>query len=305
MPIGHAINPNICMVSSFSCHHDRDTAIARGLEGFEFFGFALGSLYGFGEHKPGRTDLWKEFQNVHMPSVQEQLGNAGTALTGGRGGIGTPDDLREHLLKFEKCGVDQVTFIQQAGMNQHEHICESLEIFAAEVMGEFKERAFIEMRATNNSLVAVVGDKEMPLERRGSDRFYTPSVGFDRYFFVFGRDADGAIVDVSHGAQWYTSDSYSGPDKFDIPADWHNFVGRYRNFSPWFPYFEILISRGALVVVTGEGGETSSGSTRLVPLGTNRFQVGEELTPERLEFFDIVDGRATRASWSGHQFYRQ
>jgi hypothetical protein len=25
-------------------------------------------------------------------------------------------------------------------MNRHEHICESLEIFAAEVMGEFKER---------------------------------------------------------------------------------------------------------------------------------------------------------------------
>ena len=128
------------MVSSFSCHHDRETAIKRGLEGFEFFGFALGSLYGFGEHKPGRTDLWQEFQNVHMPTVIKQLGNAGEALSGGRGGIGTPDDLREHLLKFEKCGVDQVTFIQQAGRNQHEHICEALEIFAAEVMPEFKAR---------------------------------------------------------------------------------------------------------------------------------------------------------------------
>ena len=39
------------------------------------------------------------------------------------------------------CGVDQVTFIQQAGRNEHEHICESLEIFASEVMGEFKERS--------------------------------------------------------------------------------------------------------------------------------------------------------------------
>ncbi len=140
VPIGHAINPNICMVSSFSCHRDRETAVARGLEGFEFFGYALGSLYGFGEHKPGRTDLWKQFKKVHMPSVQQQLGTAGKALTGGRGGIGTPDDLRKHLLKFEKCGVDQVTFIQQAGMNQHEHICESLELFASEVMPEFKAR---------------------------------------------------------------------------------------------------------------------------------------------------------------------
>ena len=29
-------------------------------------------------------------------------------------------------------------FLQQAGRNKHEHICDSLELFAAEVMGEFK-----------------------------------------------------------------------------------------------------------------------------------------------------------------------
>jgi hypothetical protein len=48
--------------------------------------------------------------------------------------------MRVHLKKFEDVGVDQVTFIQQAGMNKHEHICESLEIFAKEVMPEFKKR---------------------------------------------------------------------------------------------------------------------------------------------------------------------
>ena len=31
-------------------------------------------------------------------------------------------------------------FIQQGGSNRHEHICESLELFAAAVMPEFKER---------------------------------------------------------------------------------------------------------------------------------------------------------------------
>ena len=138
VPIGHTVNANICMVSSFSCHHDRETAIQRGLEGFEFFGFALGSLYAFGEHKPGRTNLWEEFHRVRTRNAEED--EIGGQLSGSRGGIGTPDDLREHLLKFEERGVDQVTFIQQAGRNRHEHICESLEIFAAEVMPEFKER---------------------------------------------------------------------------------------------------------------------------------------------------------------------
>jgi hypothetical protein len=30
--------------------------------------------------------------------------------------------------------------VSQAGRNQHEHICESLELFASAVMPEFKER---------------------------------------------------------------------------------------------------------------------------------------------------------------------
>jgi alkanesulfonate monooxygenase SsuD/methylene tetrahydromethanopterin reductase-like flavin-dependent oxidoreductase (luciferase family) len=140
VPIGHTVNANICMVSSFSCHQDRETAVRRGLEGFEFFGYALGSLYGFGEHKPGRTDLWREFQAVRQPQLASEAGDFSQALTAARGGIGTPDDLRAHLKKFEACNVDQVTFIQQAGLNQHAHICEALELFAAEVMPEFKAR---------------------------------------------------------------------------------------------------------------------------------------------------------------------
>ena len=47
------------------------------------------------------------------------------------GGIGTPDMLRAHLRKFADVGVDQVIFIQQGGSNRHDHICESLELFAA------------------------------------------------------------------------------------------------------------------------------------------------------------------------------
>ncbi|MFN2375253.1 MAG: LLM class flavin-dependent oxidoreductase, partial [Candidatus Binatia bacterium] len=32
-------------------------------------------------------------------------------------------------------------FLQQAGHNRHEHICESLELFAAEVLDEFRSEA--------------------------------------------------------------------------------------------------------------------------------------------------------------------
>ena len=58
----------------------------------------------------------------------------------GRGGIGTPAQIREHLRRYEEAGIEQVIFVQQAGATRHEHICESLENFARDVMPEFVER---------------------------------------------------------------------------------------------------------------------------------------------------------------------
>ena len=156
VPVGHAVNANICMVTSFSLHHDRATAIQRGLEGFEFFGYALGSLDGFGAHKPGRTNLFEQFTEQRHKRLEENPIDMTQALGQERGGIGTPDDMKVHLRKFEEVGVDQVTFIQQAGMNKHEHICESLNIFAEEVMPEFKEREADRLSAKEEELAPYI-----------------------------------------------------------------------------------------------------------------------------------------------------
>ncbi len=131
VPIGHSVNPNIAMVTGFSCHPDEAEARRRGEDGFRFFGYGLGHHYIFGAHKPGRTNIWERFEQAR-PLLPE---------AGSSRGIGTPQQLREHLRSFEEPGVDQVIFIQQGGRNRHDHICESLELFAAEVMPEFKERA--------------------------------------------------------------------------------------------------------------------------------------------------------------------
>ncbi len=127
-PIGHAVNANIAMVTGFSCHEDEQEAIRRGLDGFHFFVYGLGHHYIFGEHKPGRTNIWERFEKAR-PNMPDEGRNRG---------IGTPDQLREHLKGFAEAGVDQVVFIQQGGRNKHEHICESLELFAAKVMPDFK-----------------------------------------------------------------------------------------------------------------------------------------------------------------------
>jgi alkanesulfonate monooxygenase SsuD/methylene tetrahydromethanopterin reductase-like flavin-dependent oxidoreductase (luciferase family) len=137
VPVGRAVNATIAMVSSFSIHHDRSEAIRRGHEGFEFFGYALNALVAH-DTVPGRTDLWGEYLALRGQRTDEVIREV-EGVSGRASGIGTPDDMRRHLRALENSGVDQIIFMQQAGRNRHDHICQSLELFAAEVMGEFVE----------------------------------------------------------------------------------------------------------------------------------------------------------------------
>jgi hypothetical protein len=77
-----------------------------------------------------------------IAAAQETLGAKAAAgdETGLRGAVGTPDQLREFLRRYEAAGVDQLIFVMQAGKNRHEHIMESLELFGREVLPEFADR---------------------------------------------------------------------------------------------------------------------------------------------------------------------
>jgi hypothetical protein len=74
----------------------------------------------------------------------------------GRGGIGTPDQLRAHLKGYEDAGVDQVIFVQQSGTNRHEHICDSLELFAATLLPEFKAREAVRAKQKQAELAPFI-----------------------------------------------------------------------------------------------------------------------------------------------------
>ena len=175
VPLGHSVNANIAMVSSFSIHHDRAEAIRRGHEGFEFFGYALNALVAR-DTVPGRTNLWGEYLALRGNRTEELARAAANAPQGG--GIGTPDDMRKHLRAFQDSGVDQVIFMQQAGRNRHDHICASLELFAAEVMGDFKRESaereaakakrlkpFIEAALARKPKRPPLADHEIPVVR--------------------------------------------------------------------------------------------------------------------------------------------
>lgn len=154
VPLGHRVNANIAMVSNFSLHHDRAEAIRRGHEGFEFFGYALRALVTH-DTVPGRTALWQEFQEARGNRTEEVIeasGHPGYRATG----IGTPDDMRAHLAEYQNAGVDQIIFMQQAGRNRHEHICESLQLFADEVMAPFAAQAEARERAKAEELAPYI-----------------------------------------------------------------------------------------------------------------------------------------------------
>jgi alkanesulfonate monooxygenase SsuD/methylene tetrahydromethanopterin reductase-like flavin-dependent oxidoreductase (luciferase family) len=137
IPLGHTVNANIALVTGFSLHEDRGEAIRRGQEGFEFFGYALNALVAH-DQRPGRTDLWGEFQNRRsVGSTERRITDADAQGDDYASCIGTPDDARRYLAQMRDVGVDQVIFIQQAGRNRHEDICASLELFGAAVLPEF------------------------------------------------------------------------------------------------------------------------------------------------------------------------
>jgi alkanesulfonate monooxygenase SsuD/methylene tetrahydromethanopterin reductase-like flavin-dependent oxidoreductase (luciferase family) len=149
MPRGFAVNPNIAVVLPMMLHADEATAIGRGIDGAHFFGYSLGHFYG-AQHLVGGTDLWASFSSdrtergfareIVTPTAAPlavRLLEAGLGSL--RGAIGTPGQVSDLIARYEQAGVDQVMFVMQAGKNAHEHICESIELFAKEVLPRFAE----------------------------------------------------------------------------------------------------------------------------------------------------------------------
>jgi alkanesulfonate monooxygenase SsuD/methylene tetrahydromethanopterin reductase-like flavin-dependent oxidoreductase (luciferase family) len=169
VPGGFSVNANVACVLPFMCHRDEETAIERGLDGGHFFGYSLAHYYAFGVHRLGETNVWDEFQENRSRfgfdrRVAAQKGQVLGAqlleqgLGSLRGAIGTPDQIRDLVRRYEEVGVDQLIFVSQAGRNRHEHICESLELFAAEVLPEFAERADAADAAKADRLEKAVAD---------------------------------------------------------------------------------------------------------------------------------------------------
>lgn len=141
-PLGHSVNPNIAVLLGLSVNEDEEVAVMRALDGFRFFGYAFGYHAVFGEHRPGFSDLWRQFEQSRKQIVDEA----------GRGAMGTPDQVHEQCRAYEEAGVDQIIFIQQAGRNQHDHICEAIEMFGRDVLPRFQASEQAHQKRKNAAL---------------------------------------------------------------------------------------------------------------------------------------------------------
>ncbi|MDJ0865934.1 MAG: LLM class flavin-dependent oxidoreductase [Myxococcota bacterium] len=172
----YATNPNIALVSGFMCAETDEEAL-RKADGWTFFQFALRFYATRGAPvRPGEVDLWQEYQGW-KETPQAQKARAG-------GLVGSPETLRRKLRRFEASQIDQVILLNQAGKNTHEDICESLELFAREVMPEFHERE-PEHQAWKRAVLA--GELEL-------EEIDTASHGFTRPKLRSGAEAGAAAT---------------------------------------------------------------------------------------------------------------
>lgn len=131
-PIGYEVNPQVAIACPFLCDTNQERVQKLGMENYGYFIYGLGHYSFFGEHEPGKTDIWHEYHtNPHefMPPegrVQDC--------------VGTPEMICARLREFEAVGINQVVCLSQAGRIPYELLCSSIELFCKEVLPEFKER---------------------------------------------------------------------------------------------------------------------------------------------------------------------
>ena len=124
-------NPNIAMVNGFMCAETDEEAREKA-SGWTFFIFALSHYGRAGISAPGTGNLWEAYQDWKGSDQERQALESGL--------IGSPETIRRRLRQFEAAHVDQIILLNQAGKTSHQDICDSLDLFAREVMPEFHGR---------------------------------------------------------------------------------------------------------------------------------------------------------------------
>lgn len=147
-PIGRGINPAVFTFGSGLIAPTDELARERAKDGMDIFAYGLTGGIGhliqdpeaslvdvFNDYQAGRGDVREA---LGIPEGFRRFGDAWSDLPGNF--MCSPETARQKLRALEATHVDGFLLNQHFGETSHEHIMESLELFATEVMPEFQER---------------------------------------------------------------------------------------------------------------------------------------------------------------------
>jgi alkanesulfonate monooxygenase SsuD/methylene tetrahydromethanopterin reductase-like flavin-dependent oxidoreductase (luciferase family) len=137
-PLGYAVNPNFAVATPFLCDSDERKLEQVRNESYGFFLYGLGHYSFFGEHRPGKTNIWRDFTSAPKKDAAPEAASQTC--------VGTPKQVRERLREFEESGIDQVIGVGQVGRIPHDLMCSSFRLFSKEVLPEFKDRDMTKVR---------------------------------------------------------------------------------------------------------------------------------------------------------------
>ncbi len=166
-PIGKAINPALVSVGNMFCAPTDEQAAAYGIRGAQFFGLAIGWTLNPRGVNWGHDHVYREFlrRTEGMTAAERDAATANepedesarTLYRAARRGlfIGSPNFIRDNLRRYEAAHMDGVFFLVQVGNRSSERIMESMELFAREVLPEFKDRHHLHQKWREQQLDGV------------------------------------------------------------------------------------------------------------------------------------------------------
>ena len=167
---------------------------------------------------------------------------------------------------------------------------------AADYAGTFTSPEGLKLVLKNEGerLILEHGNRRTTLEQAAPDRFIVKDPDFDLFLLTFGRDKE-KVVEVFHGARWWTNESYTGPRSFEYPKGWNAHTGHYRSDSPWYGSQRFVIRKGNLLL---------NGEAPLAEVEPGVFRFAGDNGPDRIVFDTMLDGQTIRANFAGIEFYR-
>jgi hypothetical protein len=154
------------------------------------------------------------------------------------------------------------------------------------------------VHSENDSLIIEADDERITLDQIDSTNFYTPKQGFDLYYWTFNKLDSTGLFKLVYGDQVYFPSNYRQKMDSNLRDEWNDFTGKYRSYSPWLSYFEVIQREGELKLVAGYWGEM-----KLIEVSKTKFKLIDPDSPDYIEFVREISGHVLKANLSGHTFY--